>query len=161
MDPYIQFTYTQCIRFKCLKDITKNDIIVLCNLLTKNYNGLCTFQPEGITEGGVRFVFNENCPSHWYKSVRLHYGNTGGKWYWVDDTNVMIEWQNKDDLIFNKNTIFGTYLKSLNGAPVFTIEELAIWVKCFDQIAIGKVGKYPTKKSLMEHGSPYSTNELK
>jgi hypothetical protein len=146
-------TYTPGLRFKCLKDITKNDIIVLCDLLAANYNdGLCSFQPEGITEGGIEFVFNANCPSDWYKSVRLcvYSGTTAGKWYWVDKANVMTEWENNDDLIFQKNTHFHTFLKSFNGAPIFTIEELTIWVECFDQIGIRKVGKYPTKKSLID-----------
>ena len=146
-------TYTDGLRFKCLKDITKNDIIVLCDLLAANYNdNLCSFQPEGITEGGIKFVFDANCPSDWYKSIRLcvYTGTTGGKWYWVDNANVMIEWKNNDDLIFNKNATFHTFLKSFNGAPIFTIEELTIWVECFDQIGIRKVGKYPTKKSLID-----------
>ena len=102
------YTYTGGLRFKCMKNITKNDIIVLCDLLTTKYNGLCTFQPEGIAEGGIKFVFNANCPSDWYKSLRLcvNYGTTGGKWYWIDDTNVMIEWKNNDDIIFNEKAIW-------------------------------------------------------
>jgi hypothetical protein len=60
-----------------------------------------------------------------------------------------------DDLIFReknmkgKPTIFGTFLKSFYGAPVFTIEEIKIWEDCFAQIGIRKVGKYPAKRSLI------------
>ena len=41
------------------------------------------------------------------------------------------------------------FLKSFNGAPLFTLEELKIWEECFNQIGIVKVAKYPTKKSLI------------
>lgn len=149
-------TYTRGLKFKCTKDITKNDIIDLCDLLTKRYNGMCTFQPETITEGGIKFVFNADYARNWYKSVRLRVydANTNGKWYWVDN-NCMTTWKNSDDLIFReknmqgKPTIFCTFLKSFYGAPVFTIEELKIWEDCFAQIGIHKVGKYPAKKSLI------------
>jgi hypothetical protein len=39
-------------------------------------------------------------------------------------------------------------LKHLDGAPQFTIEELQIWEKCFNQIGIENVGKYPSKRKL-------------
>jgi hypothetical protein len=153
-------TYTEGLTFKCTKDITKNDIVLLCDLLTERYNGLCTFQPEGIAEGGIKFVFNADYARNWYKSVRLHvtgafqYATANGRWYWIDD-NCMMEWKNSDDLIFREKNIrgqqtrFSTFLKSFYGAPVFTIQELEIWEDCFSQIGIRKVGKYPAKKSLI------------
>jgi len=39
-------------------------------------------------------------------------------------------------------------LKHLDGAPQFTIEELQIWEKCFNQIGIENIGKYPSKSKL-------------
>ena len=158
-DEWILFPYTTCtsgLHFKCMKDITQNDIIVLCDLLTTKYNGLCTFQPEAITEGGIKFVFNTDCSSKWYKSVRLcvERGDTEGKWYWVDD-EWRDKWTNCGELIFEKfdyqrkPTKFSTFLKSFHGAPVFTIEELNIWEECFEKIGIRRIGIYPSKKSLL------------
>ena len=55
----------------------------------------------------------------------------------------------QDDIIFDKNNKFTLFLKSFSGAPLFTLEELKIWEECFNQIGIIKVGKYPSKKSLI------------
>jgi hypothetical protein len=69
------------------------------------------------------------------------------KWYFITD-NVLVEWIESSDIVFNKNKKFVPLLKSFYGAPLFTIEELHIWEQCFNQIGIVKVGRYPTKKSL-------------
>jgi pantothenate kinase len=133
--------------------ITKDDIITMCNLLnTKSeYFNLCEFMPEGITEGGIIFKFNDNFDKNWYKSVRLRVnsGLTRGKWYWINE-NVMSEWKSNNDIIFDKNTKFTTFIKSFRGAPLFTIDELRIWEECFNKIGIVRVGKYPSKKSLID-----------
>lgn len=145
-------TYAAGIRLKTERIIEKNDIITMCNLLNnKNeYVNLCEFKPEGITEGGIVFKFKDNFDNTWYKSVRLRVnsGATGGKWYWITD-NVMSEWSGNNDIIFNKNAKFTIFLKSFYGAPLFTIDELKIWEECFNQIGIVKVGKYPSKQSLI------------
>ena len=47
------------------------------------------------------------------------------------------------------NIKFTLFLKSFNGAPLFTLEELKLWEECFNQIDIVKIGKYPSKKSLI------------
>lgn len=146
-------TYTPGLRFKTKKIITKNDIITMCNLLNSNceYSNLCEFTPEGITGGGILFNFKDNFPKEWYKTVRLraHCNETRGKWYWINE-NVMTEWAGNDDIVFQEDTIFSTFLKSFHGAPLFTIDELKIWEECFKQIGIVRVGKYPSKKSLIE-----------
>lgn len=145
-------TYTDGLTFKTEKVITKNDIINLCKLLNnrEEYVNICEFKPEGITEGGIVFKFKNSLNEKWYKSVRLHVyaGNIKGKWYWINE-DVMNEWNQNDDIIFDINKKFTTVLKSFNGAPVFTLEELKIWEECFNQIGIKKIGKYPTKKSLI------------
>jgi hypothetical protein len=150
---------------KTKKIITKDDIITLCNLLNNKdeYSNLCEFQPEGITEGGILFNFNKdnvNCKKEWYKSVRLcvtsalqkgPYNMTfrgGGKWYWIND-DWLSEWTGNNDIILNENTTFEFNLRTFNGAPLFTLEELKLWEECFNKIGIVKVGKYPSKKSLM------------
>tara|TARA_B100000900_G_C20405893_1_gene644751 strand:- start:51 stop:545 length:495 start_codon:yes stop_codon:yes gene_type:complete len=154
-------TYTSGITFKTEKIITKNDIINMCNILgsKEEYRNLCEFQPEGISEGGILFKFKDNlCPmckeknsdiKTWYKTVRLcvHSICANGKWYWVNE-DYLQDWSGNSDIVFEKNTKFETFLKSFNGAPVFTEEELKIWEDSFKEIGIIKVGKYPSKKSL-------------
>lgn len=154
-------TYTRGFHLKTKKIITKNDIITMCNLLnSKNeYSNLCEFKPEGITEGGIVFNFKDNFDTNWYKSVRLRVYDVDcvrsiggrGKWYWIND-NVMTEWLDNNDIIFNKNSKFTIFLKSFHGAPLFTLDELKIWEECFNQIGIVKVGKYPSKRSLVFTG---------
>jgi len=87
-------------------------------------------------------------------SVRLgvNYHNTDGQWYWVNKEEVLQEWIESNDIIFKKGTSFNTILKSLYGAPPFTIDELKIWEKCFNQVGVYKVGKYPSIKRLKTKG---------
>lgn len=150
-------TYCSGLTFKTEKIITKNDIITMCNLLNnrEEYSSqLCTFEPEPITEGGIVFKFKNN--SEWYKSVRLcvhsvvNYGGKYHQWDWIND-NVMTEWLENNDVVFDKNCKFYTFIKSFHGAPVFTLNELKIWEECFNQIGVKKVGKYPSKKKLSCH----------
>jgi hypothetical protein len=143
-------TYTRGLTLKTQQIITKNDIIIMCNLLNSNnaYFNSCEFEPEAITEGGIVFKFKDS-PSKWYKSVRLcvNNDNANGKWYHINE-NVMTQWTNNNDIIFQANTIFTIFLKSFHEAPLFTINELEIWEECFKQIGIVKIGKYPNKKDL-------------
>ena len=127
------------------QDIYKGDIVVLCKSLNQEFNGSCEFQPECISEGGILYKFKDGTTG--YKSVRLD-GNVG-KWDWINsDEDVMSEWFENTDIIFAANTKFNITLKHLDGAPQFTIEELQIWEKCFNQIGIENVGKYPSKRKL-------------
>lgn len=143
-------TYTTGLTLKTEKIITKKDIIYMCNLLNSKdeYVNLCTFEPECITEGGIVFKFNDKTNDKWYKTVRLCVYAGKGKWYWVNE-NVMAEWSENNDVIFYNNKKFTIVLKSFNGAPLFTLEELKLWEDCFNQIGIIRVGKYPSKKSLI------------
>ena len=145
-------TYATGIRLKTEKIITKNDIITMCKLLNSKdeYYKLCEFQPEGIAEGGILFKFKDGNDNKWYKSVRLcvSHGESKGKWYWINE-NVISEWSDNNDIIFDTNIKFTIFLKSFHGAPLFSIDELKIWEECFNQIGIVKVGKYPSKKSLI------------
>ena len=127
------------------QDIYKGDIVVLCKCLNDEFKGLCEFQPECISEGGILYNFKDGTTG--YKSVRLD-GNVG-KWDWINsDEDVMSEWFENTDIIFAANTKFNISLRNLSGAPPFTIEELQIWEKCFNQIGVENVGKYPRKRKL-------------
>lgn len=146
-------TYTSGITLKTKGIVTKNDIIILCQLLNgrDEYFNMCEFRPEPITEGGILFNFKDELNNKWYKSVRLcvNSGESKGKWYRIND-DVLTEWSENNVLIFDKGNKFTIFLKSFHGAPVFTLEELKIWEDCFNHIGIVKVGKYPSKKSLVD-----------
>lgn len=155
-------TYTNGLVLKTTQPVTKNDIITLCNLLNERdeYKDMCTFEPEPITEGGIVYRFNVKSPEQqrWYKSVRfncisgLKNGFRQGKWYvgkWYDvDVNVMEEWNLSKDIVYPEREKFWTFLKSFEGAPAFTQQELKIWEECLACIGVQKVGKIPTKKDL-------------
>ena len=123
----------------------------MCELLNskEEYSDLCEFQPEPISEGGIVYKFKNNKDDKWYKSVRLcvDRGFTMGKWYFVNEDRLS-EWIGNDDFVFRDNSEFTVFLKSFDGAPPFTLEELKIWEQCFNQIGIVRKGKYPSKKSL-------------
>ena len=136
-------TYNSGFTLKSNKNITKRDIIKLCNLLnnTEEYKNISTFQPEGICGGGIVYKFTDNEQQKWYKSVRLNVTDSDacGVWPWISD-DVMNEWNESNDIILDKNKKITIFLKSFYGAPVFTLEELTIFEKYFNQIGLNKVG---------------------
>jgi hypothetical protein len=101
---------TYTVNLKAEKNITKNDIIIMSYLLNTN----------------------NDFKQKWYKSVRLCYKGLRGKLYFVDE-KVICERYDNDDVIYHKNTKFIIFLKS------FTLDELKIGEKCFNQIGIVKV----------------------
>ena len=154
-------TYTSGYTLLSKKDITKNDIIELCELLTSEYNNGYTFEPESITEGGIVFKLPEFVRDDKYKSVRLNFKNCRyggresyfcdfyrGEWPFVNK-NTMIEWKNDNYVLLKEKYKIDIFLKSFDGAHPFTIDELKIWEYCFKKIGLEVKGKYPTKKQLV------------
>jgi hypothetical protein len=138
-------TYTRAYQLKAIKDITKNDILLLCDYLNTNFEGI-TFKPEGITEGGI--VYHTNIPRY-YKSFRLDIRNDVGKWPWIRD-DVMDEWRSNNDIIIYKGKVIDPFLKAFYDAPSYTHQELEIWEIGLEQIGLIVKGKYPAKKWLKE-----------
>ena len=160
-------TYTNGYTLISKKDITKKDIIELCELLTREYNNGYTFEPEGITEGGIIFKFPDSekklpeFKDEKYKSVRLHFTNCryggrerylcysySGEWPWINK-NTIIEWKDDNHVLLKEKHTIKIFLKSFHGAPPFTIDELKIWEYCFKKIGLELKGIYPTKKELI------------
>lgn len=120
----------------------------MCQLLNNRdeYYNLCEFQPKLITDGGILFKSKNNLDNKRYNSVRLSVKNESKvKWYWIN-YNCLSAWTGNNDIIFDKNIIFTSFLKSFYGAPLFTIDELEIWEECFNQIGVVNVDKYPSKQ---------------
>lgn len=151
-------TYTNGFTLKAYKEITKNDMINMCKFLEDQYSHSCDceFQPEPINEGGILYKFKNNLVDDKllkpYKSVRLCVSGMWSQKSWpIVSKNYLSEWTGSNDIILDKNDKITLFLKSFYGAPVFTLEELKIWEECFNQIGLKKVGKYPTKKSLITY----------
>lgn len=138
-------TYTRGFKLMAIKNITKNDIILLCNYLNTNFEGI-DFKPEGITEGGIEYITNER---RYYKSFRLCLYNNIGKWDWINK-DVMTEWSNNEDIVLDKGKTIHPFLKAFYDAPSYTKEELEIWEIGLAKIGLIVKGKYPSKKSLKD-----------
>jgi hypothetical protein len=145
-------TYTRGFTITSLNIIKKSDFYDLCKILSEEFNKYYNtteyiFEPEPISEGGILFKQIPNMKNKMYKSMRIYisqYGNYG----YIND-NILDEWKNNNDILCNKNVVIDTFLKSFNDAPLWTIEELNIFKKCFEQIYL-KCGKFPKKSDLSE-----------
>lgn len=107
------------------RDITKNDIVNICRHLEVEYlmNNLGNqeFEPEPITEGGIRFKsYDGNGPGKYscYKSIRFLMNKS---WPVVDREN---PWQSGDvEIAVPGHTRIDLFLKAFDGAPKWTKEE--------------------------------------
>jgi hypothetical protein len=167
---------TYCGGYKILfkNDITKNDMVILCNKLNEKFNEhyhttKFVFEPEPISEGGIVWRSWPNKHPDMYKSMRFTYGNIP-EWKWASvSKNVMTEWINNEDIVFKalygitdcynvpvrkttkKYTPMNTFLKAFENAPSWTITELEIFAECFGEIGVEVIGKYPPKKDLIKN----------
>jgi hypothetical protein len=144
-------TYARGLELKTLKEITKGDIINLCDLLNAidEFKDLYTFEPEPICEGGIIYNFKNEKDCNKYKTVRFHSGRLD--WPYVNRKE-LDKWRDSSEIIFDKNIKIRTHLKAFDYAPAFTRDELKIWEECFTLIGFKRIGRFPTKKSLDYYG---------
>lgn len=68
------YTYTGGMYLTAKKQITKGDLVSLCNdYNSKHGSDGMKFQPEPITEGGIVYKFPDNSPHGEYKSIRMNF----------------------------------------------------------------------------------------
>ena len=141
-------TYSYGHIYKVKRNITNKDLLLLCNLLNNEFNTfykstLYKFEPECISEGGI--IWAEYPNKIGYKSIRLFLNS----YPWItkiyDDPEIIIH------NIDNKNCSYEgkkiqTFLKSFDNAPKWTVEELAIFNKCFTNIDLLEIGKIKQKQ---------------
>jgi hypothetical protein len=104
------------------------------------------FKPEPISEGGIVF---SNFPGYGdgkYKSMRIFISQYGE--YGIIGDDVMDKWKNNNKILCDKGETIDTFLKSFDGAPLWTIEELTIFEKCFNTIGFKRKDVYPKKTDL-------------
>jgi len=117
------------------RNITKGDMVNICNDLTNLFNNIYVFEPEPIRDG---FIYIKNLK---YKSMRLSCFQAP----WINE-NVMEEWKDNNDIFVKKTTDdkfngkrktysdtrigahgrnhYSTFLKAFYDAPPWTIDEL-------------------------------------
>lgn len=129
-------TYTSGFDIFITRDITKGDMVNICNDLTEKFDNKYQFEPEPITDG---FLYIKNLK---YKCMRLSCFHAP----WVN-RNVMEEWKDNNDIFVKKTTddkfkgrrknygntekgnpngynYYSTCLKSFYDAPAWTYDEL-------------------------------------
>lgn len=120
--------------YKATKIIYKKDIVELCNLLSNSdyFKDICRFVPEPVYGGGIKFVYKEN--GKLFKTVRL-----GIRYFPFMDDNVMDNWKNSKDIVLEKDKRIKTSLKSFDGAPAFTIEEINVFETHLKEIGFVRI----------------------
>jgi len=128
-------TYTTGCDLFFTRNITKGDMVNICNDLTDKFDGKYQFEPEPICDG---FIYITNID---YKSMRLSCFDNP----YVSE-NVMEDWKDNNDIFVKKTTddkfkgrrktytneklgadgcnYYGTFLKAFDDAPAWTIGEL-------------------------------------
>ena len=136
--PEFRYAYGSCIS---LKDITKNDIVTICDTLNKrNPENLppdtYKFKPEGVFEGGIKCDYYGHYS--WYKTCRLNFWEEDGqlgRWPGFVSPDANKDWKGNLSLILPKGEKISLKFSTFRGyhctqAKPFTIEELEIWEEC-------------------------------
>ena len=126
--------------YKATRNVTKSDLILACTIL----GGF----PEAMSDGGIRFLphYGTNLSvGQPYKSMRLGFGCVGAprKWPFIKGDE-MTSWVNSLDVLIHTGETISTTLKSFEGAPEFTKDEMVhvshalgiIWLVVFKKSKI-------------------------
>jgi hypothetical protein len=161
------YTYTS--GFDVHKDqVTKGDIVQLCDTLEKIFGVGYTFRPEPITEGGIEMT---NWPgrisnSEHYKAFRFRIGGSSerhGKWPHIDEKSYQ-NWKQSNvetDVVFKNFTRkyerISLLYKAFYGAPVWTHEQEQKLAHAFKQcgfkcINLSRATPANRDKALKEYG---------
>ena len=149
-------------------NITKGSMIDLCHILNAKYaDKHITFEPEPITEGGIVYVFDPKYyPDGAYKTMRICFRNPKGKsgrgdvrigescicnWAPVRP-DVMTAWEGDPTILLSANLSITVNLKAFHGAPVFTQDELRVFIECARQVGFRANSKLPRRIDLEDRG---------
>ena len=122
------------------KTLTTHDIVNLCNFLNSDigFGPGFLFEPEPITEGGIKWKNWPGKTSDQYKTLRFHIFNRKGQWPFIP-SSILHQWSEEEDkVIFHDLDLAknGTFLKALDGAPQWTLDELKIFERGFNLIGL-------------------------
>jgi len=138
---------------KANRVITKNDIYELCtnlrNKFDEKYGVGHEMMYEGIyeKEGGICF---KNIPGYpdYYKSGGC------GLTCWPQTENNLENWKNDNTQIVRSKRM-RTILIVKDCVLNWTLDELKIFEDCLNEIGIERIGRYPSKKDLLEGNIEY------
>jgi hypothetical protein len=155
---------TSCIgpEYKCKRDITKDDIIYLCELVSCKLNVL--IRPAKFDDCGLEWVDDNGNP---YKCIRF-YQSWCDKYKNIEYLKIPIEynysfdnWKNNNNIIYRKDMVLNTLMKSyscykhnnkkIHKKTHFTLKELKIISSCFNIINIDRYSKYPPRSDLFNN----------
>ena len=165
-------TYTSGYDLTVTRDITCNDISLMCTDLDAKFNDHFgsheyRFVPEAITEGGIlmwKWPGKKEDGKSMYKTMRITF-RKGWPWIYHNNDCCVEKWLGDDTVIRRDQTdlhlgpgipLFprensrpiNTFLKAFHGAPSWTVEELQLFEACFAKIGMVRKGRYPKKSSL-------------
>jgi len=169
-------TYTSGYDLTATRDITCNDIALMCTDLDAKFNDYFSsdqyrFVPEAITEGGIlmwkwpgKIEHGDDHRRSMYKTMRITF-RRGWPWIrhdydcrvekWLGDNTVICRGQTDLHLdggiplySTGNSRLTNTFLKAFHGAPSWTGEELQLFEACLAKIGMVRKGRYPTKSSL-------------
>lgn len=149
-------TYIKGYTLIAKQEITKTDFIRFCNLLEDEYNlyydtnqySISPYSEDKRVDSGIVFNNFKNNENTGYKGMSI----LRLEEYYDENNKLVKQFKNiinaNTTIVCGKNEILYTILKSFNRAPVYTIEELQLFEKCFNQIGIEVNSEYPKKENL-------------
>ncbi len=150
-------THTEGPTLRAKDFVSSMDFVQLCKNLAIEFGEGNVFLPEADYRGGIRWETwpGDDMNSRTYKSMIInvhgHYGSNGVKCVWpsVSTMSVMKEWEANDFLLIRPSKVnrIMTHLRAFRGAPVWTVEELRKFKKCFKTFGL-EMGKLPLKRDL-------------
>jgi hypothetical protein len=169
-------TYVPGFDIKAEKDITKSDLVDLCEALndrigdqdskveppskkrrktskttTEKEKKKADFRPQAISEGGIEYC-HERENGKQRKSFRIGfntpYNTRARNWPRLNQETVMTDWQGSTDVIMRRGRCTNTYLKAWEPAPMFTKQELKTICEVFEKHGLTRIGRIPFKYEL-------------
>lgn len=143
-------TYNAGFKMKFTKDVTKQQYATLFELLTTKMNELyndtkkVTIKNDNSADGGFYF---SNYVEPQAKSLNYKLKLTIHQNIKITVPDDLSEWENNTDILVKEKTVGTTFLKALNGADIWTFNELKVFKACFETIGV-TCCCFPAVKSL-------------
>lgn len=136
------YTYTHGFKYGFGDKITTKDIVYIIDELQDAFSGNHKFVPERISEGGILFEEFPGKTESMYKTFRFRIQSPCvGKWPWIEDGTLDL-WREQEPITIWENPSkkitlnCASFLKSFDGAPLWTNEELDKFKNAFATVGI-------------------------
>ena len=148
-------TYTHGFKLNVLHNLSKGDILSLCNQLSTAFGPGNEFRPEPIGNGFLIWAQWPGKDAEGYKCMRLFADRDQSyRWPWIHQ-DVMEDWKENPDIVIPKGKYY-TFLKAFHTAPMWTQDELKRVKECLE-LHPTKAGPIPSQKKLdFKRSHPYA-----